>query len=486
MSKKVKQTKETVKNITRKTAKSCKKRGCKDTGKKNKKIKTGGKIMLKLENKRFGKLLALNRIVNKNGKQNKYLCKCDCGNEVVIDTSQLNSGGRKSCGCAKSPDVVGIKFGKLLVVKFLKIKDKQRVFKCRCECGNIVNVKYCHLTKGNNRSCGCIKYPNLKGKKFSKLNVLKKGKKIKRKDGSPEGTWLCKCECGNKTTVTTHYLITGHTRSCGCMARLNNSLPYQEAAKNHLYSTYKQGAKNRNIDFDIPRKEFIELTSKDCYYCNCKPNQRRGTTGRHGFNGDYFYNGLDRIDNNMGYLNYNVLPCCGNCNTAKGILTKEEFLKKIHEIYRFLQLDTKLDLIVDINHKIIVYNPMKDILSIESKHKNAIPFGDAAKNQLFCSYRKRARKNQIGFNISKKDFFYLTSCNCYYCGCFPSQIRKPSTGANGNYIYNSLDRLNSNFGYSVKNCVPSCDTCNSMKGTLTKEEFITKIRNISENLKLHE
>lgn len=49
--------------------------------------------------KRFGRLLAIEKI--RNGKSFKYKCKCDCGNETSPSYSNLHTGTTKSCGCLK-------------------------------------------------------------------------------------------------------------------------------------------------------------------------------------------------------------------------------------------------------------------------------------------------------------------------------------------------------------------------------------------------
>lgn len=50
-------------------------------------------------NKRFGKLLAIKRIGNNKYKQSLWLCKCNCGREVIIRAYCLKNGSTKSCGC---------------------------------------------------------------------------------------------------------------------------------------------------------------------------------------------------------------------------------------------------------------------------------------------------------------------------------------------------------------------------------------------------
>lgn len=53
---------------------------------------------LDITNKRFGKLIAMQKAPSRSGKT-YWLCKCDCGNEKEVQTSHLVDGSIKSCGC---------------------------------------------------------------------------------------------------------------------------------------------------------------------------------------------------------------------------------------------------------------------------------------------------------------------------------------------------------------------------------------------------
>ena len=52
---------------------------------------------------RFGKLVAVKRAedyISSNGKrQSQWLCKCDCGNDIIVAANSLRRGLTKSCGC---------------------------------------------------------------------------------------------------------------------------------------------------------------------------------------------------------------------------------------------------------------------------------------------------------------------------------------------------------------------------------------------------
>jgi len=55
---------------------------------------------------RFGRLVVEARaddyIANNGSKHVMWRCRCDCGNETIVDVCQLTSGKTKSCGCLRS------------------------------------------------------------------------------------------------------------------------------------------------------------------------------------------------------------------------------------------------------------------------------------------------------------------------------------------------------------------------------------------------
>lgn len=49
----------------------------------------------------FGKLTAL-EVVGKSGRENVWLCRCECGNMTEVRLSNLRTGNTRSCGkCAQ-------------------------------------------------------------------------------------------------------------------------------------------------------------------------------------------------------------------------------------------------------------------------------------------------------------------------------------------------------------------------------------------------
>ena len=57
----------------------------------------------------------------------------------------------------KVKDISGQKFGRLTAIKFLRIEKHKAVWLCKCECGNLLEVRGTDLTKGHTKSCGCLR-----------------------------------------------------------------------------------------------------------------------------------------------------------------------------------------------------------------------------------------------------------------------------------------------------------------------------------------
>lgn len=89
--------------------------------------------------------------------------------------------------------------------------------------------------------------------------------------------------------------------------------------KKGRFHSYKKGAENRGLSFDLTEKEFLQFWKKPCYYC--------------GSNIETI--GLDRLDSNIGYKISNIVPCCEICNKMKLILNYEEFLNHVEKIFNY-------------------------------------------------------------------------------------------------------------------------------------------------------
>lgn len=88
--------------------------------------------------------------------------------------------------------------------------------------------------------------------------------------------------------------------------------------KNAL-NQYRASSKKRGYEFSLSKDEFEVLIQKPCVYCGTEPSP---------------VNGVDRVDNSVGYVPDNCVPCCGTCNKAKGTMTRGQFVDWIIKAYR--------------------------------------------------------------------------------------------------------------------------------------------------------
>lgn len=113
---------------------------------------------------------------------------------------------------------------------------------------------------------------NLIGEKFDKLTVVKLIYKYNNKNNKYELHWLCKCDCGNEVVVSNNNLISGNTKSCGCLQREKVKLT---GYKNKRYNTYNISG-SFGIGYTLKGEEFwfdLEDYDKIKNYCWYKNNQ---------------------------------------------------------------------------------------------------------------------------------------------------------------------------------------------------------------------
>lgn len=118
-------------------------------------------------------------------------------------------------------DLVEKRFGNLVVKEFVgKDKYYNKLWRCECDCKNMVVVRQGHLMSGHTTSCGCnkLQLDNLKDKQFGNLVVIERADDyITPSNGKHYVQWLCQCGCGKRTVVLASNLKSGSVVSCGCM-----------------------------------------------------------------------------------------------------------------------------------------------------------------------------------------------------------------------------------------------------------------------------
>lgn len=135
--------------------------------------------------------------------------------------------------------------------------------------------------------------------------------------------------CGQIKTIYTFQLK--NQLSCGCKNYKNKVY-----SKRKLYASYKYGAITRGLSFKLSYKLFCELTNENCYYCNGSPSRLiNGECKNKHRNINNLCSGLDRVDNNQGYIKSNVVPCCFICNRAKHSITYDEFINYLNRLVKY-------------------------------------------------------------------------------------------------------------------------------------------------------
>ncbi len=175
---------------------------------------------------------------------------------------------------------------------------------------------------------------DISGKKFNQLMAIQFAER--RKLGKRYYIfWVFICDCGKEKIIQKAPVMQGKTKSCGCLQKTNIfKLDEGEGSLNTLIYTYKTNAKKRNLNFNLSKEEFKTITSSKCHYCGDEPKKEfKRPPSNNPFNGNYVYNGIDRVNNNGGYVIDNCVSCCEACNRAKLKMSESEFLNHIEKIY---------------------------------------------------------------------------------------------------------------------------------------------------------
>ena len=126
-----------------------------------------------LNGQKFGELLVIERATNDKQGRARWKCSCSCGNECIVQSSDLLMSKVYSCGHTKIKNLINKKFGELVVIKKAPHKDGRACWLCLCSCGKETIVRSSNLLTGVVRSCGHLHYASASEKSFlDKLEPL--------------------------------------------------------------------------------------------------------------------------------------------------------------------------------------------------------------------------------------------------------------------------------------------------------------------------
>lgn len=154
-------------------------------------------------------------------------------------------------------DLIGQRFGRLVVTDTAPNKGRRTQWKCICDCGKEYIGLTDSLRSGKLQSCGCLRkesitennkkrIKSLLGEHFGKLTVIQQAESYRG-----HSAWICECECGNIKTVSSVELLRGDTLSCGCL-----KTSFGENAIDTILKT-------NNINY-VREYSFNDLVSENC------------------------------------------------------------------------------------------------------------------------------------------------------------------------------------------------------------------------------
>ena len=302
------------------------------------------------------------------------------------------------------------------------------------------NIKFCDINRGcftivKEKTCDdCLK--NSRTKDNDRYNKKKELIIAEKAVGSSKRTCIgCSKEF---TPFDTHH--NKDSMSCkGCLEKQNvadskrcKERDYKnEHCKNleGYYKTYITDTLRRGHgDFQINFEEFEKLVKSPCYYCK-EISQ---------------INGIDRINNELGYTNDNCVAACWMCNRMKHFYHPEFFLNKC---------------------KII----SKEITPTKEFYKKWSLYYTRSNYKNYTTYKRETEEHRkLEFEISQQQWDWITRSPCYLCGY------QDAHGIGLDRVDNTIRK------YTFDNCRPCCGSCNNMKNELSFTQVIEHAKLISQ------
>lgn len=135
---------------------------------------------------------------------------------------------------------------------------------------------------------------------------------VTEKNGEKRTAIQGTCKCGKTAYFTANNAK--NTISCGCKLKglkLRSNTTRINTLKvptTTLYNRYAARCIKKSLDFNLTLQNFSTLIQQSCHYC-----------------GEKNCGGIDRVNNDLGYLLTNCVPCCKYCNRAKHMENVESF-----------------------------------------------------------------------------------------------------------------------------------------------------------------
>ena len=363
---------------------------------------------------------------------NNELISTDIENNITSCASCRNSKNKKTIACGHT----GCKF-KILSGTFCKkhIRDMYYLEEKEKE------IKYCDIARGclnilgDKKSCdNCLEKNRIvDSKRYSKKKEITKASQLNN-----SLIRVCiQCQTNFEVFNTKYNNESLKCKSCSekqfnqdkKRVRVRNyKVEHLKNLKNYYKSYIKDSPKRGYGDFTLDFEAFVSLVTSPCYYCKYINQEET--------------NGIDRINNDIGYTKENCVSACWKCNRMKHFYHPLFFIEKCKIISKTL-------------------NPTKEFFKKWSSYYTRSCYVNR------IAYIKEAESRNLTFNLSEDQWDWLTRSACYLCGY-------------QSHLGIGIDRVNNDIrGYTFGNCRPCCGSCNSMKNELPLEDLVNQCKIIS-------
>src|SRR5262249_12475223 len=92
----------------------------------------------------------------------------------------------------------------------------------------------------------------------------------------------------------------------------------------------------------------------------------------------------------------------------------------------------------------------------------------SATGYIIIAYKRRSLQRGFEWALTREQVCALIAATCHYCGTPPATVKPTRQGP---FLWNGIDRLHNDQGYTPENSVTCCRTCNVAKNTMSIEAF---------------
>lgn len=218
-----------------------------------------------LTGQRFGFLTVMGRTEPDEKGYRRWRCRCDCGRETEVLTSNLRRSPNVSCGCRKRNDLTGQKIGKLTVLErsdqyATRGQRKRQLWKCLCDCGEVTYKATDTLTNPDRSMCKACAASYAAGKARENAGY-REGTQVSRiRDISPDSRNLSGTRGVYLNTKTGKYRVRlkfkGVTYNLGTFSSLEAAIKERARAEEEIFGKYldacqENEAENGNNQHDF-------------------------------------------------------------------------------------------------------------------------------------------------------------------------------------------------------------------------------------------